>query len=58
MVLQLTVLVILILLNALFTATERAFVSINDTRIEVMAKDGDKKAKQIKCDDGAVSEPA
>lgn len=44
---QLAVLVILILLNALFAATEIAFISLNDAKINKQAKEGDKKAKQI-----------
>lgn len=38
---------ILILLNAYFAATEIAFISLNDAKIEKQAKDGNKKAKQI-----------
>ena len=37
----------LILLNAYFAASEIAFISLNDAKIEKMAKDGNKKAKQI-----------
>ena len=44
---QLIVLVILILLNAYFAASEIAFISLNDTKIEKQAKEGNKKAKQI-----------
>ena len=44
---QILVLVILILLNAYFAATEIAFISLNDTKIERDAKEGNKKAKQI-----------
>ena len=44
---QLIILAILILLNAYFAASEIAFISLNDTKIEKMAKDGNKKAKQI-----------
>lgn len=40
-------LVILILLNAYFAATEIAFISLNDAKIEKKAKEGNKKAKQI-----------
>jgi len=35
------------LLNAFFAATEMAFVSLNDTKISVKAKEGDKKYKRI-----------
>ena len=45
---QLIVLAILIFINAFFAATEIAFISINDAKIEKQAKEGNKKAKQIK----------
>lgn len=48
MVTQVIVLAILILVNAFFAATEIAFISINDAKIEKQAKEGNKKAKQIK----------
>ena len=41
------ILLILILLNAFFAASEMAYVSLNDAKIEKMAKEGNKKAKQI-----------
>ena len=44
---QLIILAILILLNAFFAGSEIAFISLNDTKIEKQAKEGDKKAKQI-----------
>jgi len=44
---ELIVLFILILVNAFFAATEMAFVSLNDAKIEKMAKEGNKKAKSI-----------
>lgn len=44
---QLIVLAILILLNAFFAASEIAFISLNDTKIEKQAKEGNKKAIQI-----------
>lgn len=47
MVTQLIILVVLILLNAFFAATEIAFISLNDAKIEKQAKEGNKKAKQI-----------
>ena len=47
MFLQIIVLIILILLNAYFAATEIAFISLNDAKIEKEAKNGSKKAKQI-----------
>lgn len=45
---QVIVLAILILVNAFFAATEIAFISINDAKIEKQAKEGNKKAKQIR----------
>ena len=47
MLTQIIVLVILILLNAYFAATEIAFISLNDAKIEKEAKEGNKKAKNI-----------
>lgn len=47
MITQIVVLFILILLNAYFAASEIAFISLNDTKIEREAKEGNKKAKQI-----------
>ena len=47
MISQLIFLFILILLNAYFAATEIAFISLNDAKIEKQVKDGNKKAKQI-----------
>ncbi len=47
MILQLIFLAILILLNAYFAATEIAFISLNDAKIEKQVKEGNKKAKQI-----------
>ena len=47
MFVQILILIILILLNAFFAATEIAFISLNDVKIEKRAKEGDKKAKQI-----------
>lgn len=47
MVSQLIVLALLILLNAFFAASEIAFISLNDTKIQKKAKEGNKKAKQI-----------
>ena len=44
---QLIILAVLIFLNAFFAASEIAFISLNDTKIEKQAKDGNKKAKQI-----------
>ena len=44
---QIIILLILILLNAFFAASEIAFISLNDAKIEKQAKEGNKKAKQI-----------
>lgn len=48
MLFQILVLVILILLNAYFAASEMAFISLNDAKIEKEAKEGNKKAQKIK----------
>ncbi len=45
---QILVLAVLIFVNAFFAATEIAFISLNDAKIEKQAKEGNKKAKQIK----------
>ena len=47
MIPQLIILAILILVNAYFAASEIAFISLNDAKIEKQAKEGNKKAKQI-----------
>ena len=47
MITQLIILIILIALNAFFAASEIAFISLNDAKIEKQAKEGNKKAKQI-----------
>ena len=44
---QILVLIILISLNAFFAASEMAFISLNDAKIEKEAKSGNKKAKHI-----------
>ena len=44
---QIITLAILILLNAYFAATEIAFISLNDAKIEKESKEGNKKAKNI-----------
>ena len=41
------ILVILILINAFFASAEIAFISLNDAKIDIQAKDGNKKAKKI-----------
>lgn len=45
---EIILLVILIALNAFFAAAEIAFISLNDTKIDLQAKEGNKKAKSIK----------
>lgn len=44
---ELLLLVLLIVLNAFFAASEMALVSLNDNKIKVMAESGDKKAKLV-----------
>ena len=48
MLFQIIILIILILLNAYFAASEMAYISLNDAKIEKEAKEGNKKAKKIK----------
>lgn len=45
---QIAIIIILVLLNAFFAASEVAFISLNDIKIEKMANEGNKKAKTIK----------
>ena len=45
--LQLLVLILLILLNAFFAASEIAIISLNDTKIKKMAEEGHKQAKKL-----------
>ena len=47
MLIPILVLLILTGLNAFFAASEIAFISLNDNKIEKQAKEGNKKAKQI-----------
>ena len=44
---ELFIIIILTLINAFFAAAEIAFVSINNSKIERLAEDGDKKARRI-----------
>ncbi|MBO5479300.1 MAG: HlyC/CorC family transporter [Clostridia bacterium] len=44
---QVIVLIILILINGYFAASEIAFISLNDAKVTKQAKEGNKKAKQI-----------
>ncbi len=48
MLFQIIFLIILILLNAYFSASEMAYISLNDAKIEKEAKEGNKKAQKIK----------
>ena len=41
-------LILLIFINAFFAASEIAFISLNDAKIDLMAKEGEKRAKKIK----------
>lgn len=41
------ILIILIFINAFFAAAEIAFISLNDNKIDIQAKEGNKKAKKI-----------
>ena len=47
MTIQILILLILIMVNAFFAASEMAFVSLNDAKIDKLAKEGNKKAKLI-----------
>ncbi len=44
---QIVILILLILVNAYFAASEIAFISLNDAKIQKIAKEGNKKAQQI-----------
>ena len=46
-VLKITLLFVLILINAFFAMSEIAIISLNDTKIDKLAEEGHKKAKQI-----------
>ena len=45
---QIILLIVLIGINAFFAASEIAFISLNDAKIDVQAKEGNKKAKKNK----------
>lgn len=47
MISQILVLILLTLLNAFFAAAEIAFISLNDAKINIQAKEGNKKALSI-----------
>lgn len=44
---ELIIIIILTLINAFFASAEIAFVSINNSKVERLAADGDKKAKRV-----------
>ena len=46
-ILKILLLLVLILVNAFFAMSEIAMISLNDNKIEKLAEEGDKKAKQI-----------
>ena len=46
-ILKIVLLFVLILLNAFFAMSEIAIISLNDNKMEKMAEEGDKKAKQV-----------
>lgn len=46
-ILKILLLFVLILVNAFFAMSEIAMISLNDNKIEKLAEEGDKKAKQI-----------
>lgn len=52
---ELAVLVVLILVNAFFAASEMALISLNDNKIRLMAQEGNKKAKLLF---GLLAEPS
>ena len=55
---QLIILAVLIFLNAFFAASEIAFISLNDTKIEKQAKDGNKKEEiTVVYDTGDTRQP-
>lgn len=45
---QIFIIILLILLNAFFAAAEIAFISLNEVKIDKLAKEKNKKAKKIK----------
>ncbi len=46
-IVKIVLLFVLILVNAFFAMSEIAIISLNDTKMEKLAEEGDKKAKQI-----------
>jgi putative hemolysin len=55
LLLNILIIIILIILNAYFAGSEMALVSINDTKLRMMAESGDKKAESVK---QLLSEPS
>ena len=47
MLFSIIILIILIFINAFFASTEMAFISLNDNKIKIMAKEKNKKAMRI-----------
>lgn len=47
MITKILFLLVLIILNAFFAASEMALISLNDNKIKIMADDGNKKAKKL-----------
>ena len=45
---QIFVIILLVLFNAFFASAEIAFISLNDAKIDIQAKENNKKAKKIK----------
>jgi putative hemolysin len=52
---EILVLIVLIILNAFFAASEIALISLNDNKVKMMADNGDKKAKMLHA---LLSEPS
>ncbi len=52
---EIFVLLVLVIMNAFFAASEIALISLNDNKIRLMAEDGDKKAKIL---NNLLSEPS
>ena len=53
---EIIILIILVLINAFFAASEIAFISLNDAKIDIEAKDGNKKAIFIKISKFEINE--
>ena len=47
-ILKVLLLFVLIIVNAFFAMSEIAIISLNDTKMQKLAEEGNKKAKQIK----------